>query len=534
MAGRSICLILATAVLTGPAAGAAPPDRLTPEQTAQQIDALFAESWKRNAVEPAPRADDAEFLRRVSLDLAGRIPSVSEVRDFLADSRPDKRRQTVERLLDSPASVRNLTTILRNALIPQAVSQPQLRGLVPGFEAWLWEHVARSTPWDEIVREILTSPVGVPNAQVPGALSAPSSPEAFYVVRELKPENLATGTARAFLGVRLDCAQCHDHPFDKWSQQQFWNLAAFFAGFSNPDADADDSVPMALTAENPEARSIRIPGTDEQVSAVFLTGTTPDWTRNSAPRDVLAQWVTSPDNPWFARMAVNRMWARFFGLGLVHPVDDFSENNPPSHPEVLELLAEQFVAHNYDLKFLIRTLTATRVYQATSRMTDASQEDPTQFARAPLRGLTPEQFFDSLAEAVGYYQPYRSDNPFVVDAETPRGRFLDLFRDESDSPLQKETTILQALAMMNSEFVGTATSLENSRTLRAITEFPLMSDEERLETLFLASLGRFPTDAERQTFGRYVAEGGPSDSTPDALADVFWVLLNSSEFLLNH
>jgi hypothetical protein len=201
---------------------------------------------------------------------------------------------------------------------------------------------------------------------------------------------------------------------------------------------------------------------------------------------------------------------------------------------VLDLLASQFAAHDFDLKFLVRTITATRVYQTTSRQTHASQSDPAMFARTALRGLTPEQFFDSLAEAVGYYQPYRTDNPFVIDEESPRGQFLELFRDESESPLMKETTILQALAMMNGNFVETATGLDDSQTLRAIADFPLMADDEKLETLFLAALSRRPTAAEKEQFGAYISSGGTSQNSQEAMADVFWVLLNSSEFLLNH
>jgi Protein of unknown function (DUF1549)/Protein of unknown function (DUF1553) len=506
---------------------------LSPAETAARIDQLFEASWKANEVIPAPRADDYEFLRRVYLDLAGRIPAVSETRQFLEDSDPDKRRKRVEQLLDSPAYVRNITTALRNALIPQADSQLQFRGLIPGFEAWLWKHVSEESPWDQVVREIITTPVGS-QSPVEGVIVSPTSPDAFFAVRELKPENLATGTARAFLGVRLDCAQCHDHPFDKWKQQQFWNLAAFYSGFQRAPGDEDSPVAMAARIEMTDSHEILIPSTGEVVPAVFLTGLEPKWTTQQTPRTVLAEWITDRQNPWFARMAANRMWAQFFGLGIVHPIDDFSDNNPPTHPEVLDLLASQFVAHDYDLKFLVRTLTATNVYHATSRQTDASQGDSSQFARAALRGLTPEQFFDSLAEAVGFYQPYRSDNPFVVNADTPRGQFLTLFRDEADSPLQKETTILQALAMMNSDFVGTATSLENSQTLRAVTEFPLMTDEERLETLFLAVLSRPPTPSERAEFGEYIAASRDTVGEPTAMADVFWALLNSSEFLLNH
>ncbi len=506
---------------------------LTWEETARQIDQIFAESWQAQQVTPAPLADDSEFLRRVWLDLAGRIPSISEARQFLSDSNAKKRTELVEQLLDSPTYVRHFTIVWRKAIIPQASEQVQFRGLIPGFDAWLWQHIAENSPYDQLVREIITTPVR--GAAQNGVLNSASSPEAFFLSRELRPENLAAGTSRAFLGVRLDCAQCHDHPFDKWKQAQFWNLAAFYAGFGR-EGDTPDSTPlMQAGGERSGIRTIQIPGTEKMVPAVFLTGKQPEWAAESvSSRDVLAQWVTDRNNPYFARMAANRMWAQFFGQGIVQPIDDFSDNNPPSHPEVLELLAEQLVAHDYDLKFLIRTITATRVYQTASQQTDPGQSDPAHFARSALRGLTPEQFFDSLAEAVGFYQPYRSGNPFVLDDSSARTRYLELYRDEAESPLQRETTILQALAMMNGEFVDNATSIERSRTLRAVADFPLMNDEQKLETLFLATLSRPPSSKEHQQFYNYLSSGGATGEKNTALSDIFWVLLNSSEFLLNH
>ena len=503
-------------------------------ETAAEIDKLFEAAWKKNGIEAAPAATDEEFVRRLYLDLAGRIPATSETREFLESTSETKRSELVEQLLDGPAFVRHFTIIWRNALIPQAFNEPGTRALVPGFEAWLWKHFSEDTPYDQIVTELITTPIDFGNNQQ-GLLQSANSPSAFFIVRQLQPENLATGTSRAFLGVRLDCAQCHDHPFDKWKRDQFWSMAAFYSGFQRPDnADPENPAMMMNVREDAESHSIRVPSTGNVVNAKFLTGAEPDWQEKPQPREVLANWITAKDNPWFAKMAVNRLWAQFLGQGMVQPVDDFSDNNPPSHPEVLNLLAEQFIAHNYDLKFLVRTIATTRVYQTTSRQTHASQSDPNQFARAALRGLTPEQFFDSLAEAVGYYQPYRTDNPFVIDGDTPRGRFLELFRDDNESPLMKETTILQALAMMNGEFIDNATTLENSQTLRAIADFPLMTNDEKIDTLFVAAFSRRPTDSERATFSKFIADGGTTGDAKSAMADVFWAMLNSSEFLLNH
>lgn len=506
---------------------------LSPAETARHIDLLFQKHWQLQSITPAAAATDSEFLRRLSLDLVGRIPAISEVRAFLKDTDPDKRTQIVERLLDGPAYVRHFTTVWRNALIPQASSQPEFRGVMPGFQAWLWQHIADNSPYDQMVRDIVTARIS-PGADSGAVLNAGSSPEAFFLVRGLKPENLATGTARAFLGVRIDCAQCHDHPFDHWKRQQFWGLAAFYSGFAPESPDDTDNELTMVSSERRDARSILIPGTEQVVPAAFLTEHPPNWQAQKSSREVLADWITDPANPWFARMAANRIWAQFFGQGIVQPMDDFSDNNPPAHPEVLQLLAEQLVAHQYDVKFLIRSISQSQVYQLSGVQSHESQADPATFSRAALRGMSAEQLFDSLAEATGFYQPYRSDNPFVTDDNSSRGRFLELYRDDAESPLQKETTILQALAMMNGDFVVSSTSLEDSQMLRAVVEFPLMSDAERLDSLFLATVSRLPTDDERDMFGKYILDGGASGDSKEALADVFWVLLNTSEFLLNH
>lgn len=515
---------------------------LTPAETAREIDRLLQLDWERDQVTPAETAAGHEILRRTWLDIAGRIPSAAEARQWLDQEEPPDRARLVDHLLDEPASVRNFTIVWRNSLIPQAGSDARFRGLIPGFEAWLWERLAHRVPYDEWVTEIITAPVTVQRLQG-DAVETPTTPDAFYAVRELRPENLATGTSRAFLGIRLDCAQCHDHPFDHWKQDQFWKFAAFYGGFAN-DTETENPVAamMNLRVDNAR-RTLTIPGTDEVVEAAFLTSAPEparpesDGPQESAdartadnPRRELAEWVTSSDNPWFSRMAANRLWAHFFGRGIIDPPDDFSENNPPSHPEVLDLLAKQFAAHDFDLHFLVRTITQTRAYGLSGRMSHESQEDPIHFARAPLRGLTPEQLFDSLAEAVGFYQPYRSTNPFVIDDNSPRARFLEQFRDDAESPLDRQTTVLQALAMMNSEFVQDATNLQNSRTLRAVAEFPLMSDEQKTETLFLSTLSRYPTEEETARFSQYLEEHSPHT----AMTDLFWALLNSSEFILNH
>ena len=503
---------------------------LTASETAARIDQIFSETWARSGVQPAEIASDAVFVRRLYLDLAGRIPSVAEVRWFHDDPSTDRRTKLVDQLLDSPAFVRHFTILWRNTLIPQARTTPELRILLPGFEAWLWTRFSQQIPYDEMVRELVTSPVGVGEATGP-VLRRASSPSAFYLARQLQPENLATGMARAFLGVRLDCAQCHDHPFDSWKQEQFWGMAAFFAGFQSPQ---NDDAAMMVRVERTGVRQILIPTTGRTVTAMFPGETSPAAETRLAPRAQLAEWMTAAENPWFAKMAANSVWSIFMGRGIVHPVDDFAEANPPAHPEILELLADQFVAHDFDLQFLVRTITSAQVYQRSSLQTHDSQSDPAMFARATLRGLTPEQLFDSLAEAVGFYQPYRTENPFVISTDSQRGRFLELFSDEASSTQEKETTILQALAMMNGDFVAEAVDPARGKTLIAAIKFPLFEDMERIEMLYMASLSRIPDAEEAAELQSLLQQAADRQQKEQLLADIFWALLNSSEFLLNH
>jgi hypothetical protein len=490
-----------------------------------RIDELVARRWQQESITPAELSDDAEFLRRVYLDIAGRIPPTSVVRQFLQDTSGGKRQRLVERLLASPTYNTHFTTVWRNALIPEANTGLEFRQLIPGFEAWLWQQMYDNRPYDAFAAEILTTPVTGVLSRAPGQNTKPT-PFAFYQAKQLKPENMAAATSRIFLGVRLECAQCHDHPFDKWKQEQFWNYAAFFAGVQSPD-------PQTRTVqENRQVRKIKIPDSDKTVPAIFLSGEKPEFTDSLSSRETLSQWITAKDNRFFAKMAVNRMWAHFFGIGFVEPVDDFSPDNLPSHPELLEELATEFAAHNFDLKFLVRAIVNSRTYQLSSRQTHVSQSEPRLFARMSLKGLTPEQMFDSLAEATGFYQPFRTDNPFVLDDNSPRAEFLRLFRDESDSPTERETTILQALAMMNGEFIADATSLEDSQTLSAALDFPLMTAAQRLDTLFLAALGREPRKNEVQRLQSLIDRADGNQQT--IYTDIFWAMLNSSEFLFNH
>jgi len=356
----------------------------------------------------------------------------------------------------------------------------------------------------------------------------------------MKAENLAASASRLFLGVRLECAQCHDHPFADWKREQFWQFAAFFSGVQAQQPGRAVVVNGRLTPppapKQPTGREIKVPGTEKIVQAKFLDRKTPAWRDGVDSRVILAEWLTSAENPFFARMGANRIWGHLFGIGLIDPVDDEPcDDNPASHPELLTELTRQFTAHNFDVKYLIRAIALSKTYQRTSVLTDASQKEPRRFARMSVKGMTPEQLFDSLATATGYSEQAVQPNGRIafLGPNNPRGEFLARFASQ-EKRTETQTSILQALALMNGKFVADATSLDRSATLAAVTDAPFLTTSQKIETLFLAALSRMPRPVEMDRLAAYVNSGGPRNDSRAALADVFWTLLNTSEFIFNH
>jgi hypothetical protein len=503
---------------------------------ASRIDQRIAAAWDKG-VQPAPLADDAEFFRRVHLDLAGRIPSITEIRDFLDDDRPDKRRLWVDRILQAgpddlsyrDAYVNHFANVWRAWLLGQANQQALNQQVLfhqRSFELWLRQRLRNNVGYDQLVRDLVTQELGIYFDGNPGNGISRSDPTAipFYLVNGFRPEDLAGSTARLFLGVTLECAQCHDHPFARWSRNQFWQYAAFFT-----------DLRQLARRNRPGAQSprgeIKIMGTDKVVKAHFLDGKEPTW-KDDGTRRTLAEWMTASDNPFFAQAAVNRIWAYFFGAGLVRQLDESEKESTASHAALLEELARAFITHKYDVKFLMRVITASRTYQCTSAVGHPSQQDTRLLPRMPLRGLSPEQLFDSLAVATQL--PGReAEDPRTnfFGPPSPRARFLGRFPAQ-DSKTDYQTSILQALYLMNSDLVALQTSLPRNRTLATLAE-QRTSTARKLESLYLVVLSRKPRPEESERFVKYIEAGGPASEPKKALEDVFWVLLNSPEFLLN-
>jgi len=524
-----VCPGLLTAVPYGPFPAAARPtpprQKLSSDQLADRSVHWVEARLAATGVKPAPAADDAEYLRRVSLDLGGRAPRVAAAREFLDDPSPGKRKRAVDGLLDGPQYVRHFTHVWRTLLLPPNNQQAQY--MTPGFEAWLHDRVRDNVGYDKLVRELLTLQIAGSPRALQEVYSGRPSPFAFYLANEQKPENLAASASRLFLGVKLECAQCHNHPFARYTRKQFWEQAAFFANLQQPP-QAQQSLLQAIFAPGPRP-SLRIPGTDKTVFARYLDDTDPNWKNRPDPRAVLADWVTSPKNPYFARTLANRLWAQCFGLGLTEPVDEPGDDNPPSHPDLLDELSKQLAAHDFDVKYLLRAITASRAY---GRSSAGPAADPRLFARMAVKGLTPEQLFESLSQATGYREPPGQAQQFF-GANTPRSEFVAKFAGQ-EKRTEYQTSILHALALMNGRLVGDATSLDRSETLAAVVDAPFLDDAGRVETLYLAALARRPRPEESAKMLKYVAAGGARSDRKAALADVFWALLNSPEFRLNH
>lgn len=485
----------------------------------RRIDELLGRRWLASGVKPAQPASDAEFIRRAYLDLTGRIPRVAEVRAFLSDNRPERRALLIDTLLTKPDHATHFANTWRGFLLPDGNQQVQFGGAGP-FEGWLRGKFADNERYDKVVSELVLAQ---------GQYTT-SGPVIYYTALELKPEELAASTSRAFLGVQIQCAQCHDHPFDHWKQQDFWGYAAFFARLTRPVAPQQ----IAFAVSDAKEGEVKLPNTDEVVPPRFLKGEVSPDKEGLTRRHALAAWLTASDNPYFAKAAVNRVWGQLFGRGIVNPLDDMGAHNEPSHPELLDELASYFACSGFDVRNLIRTLANSQAYQLSSIASEEDNSPPELFSSMAMKALTAEQLYDCLSVAV-----CRRENPangqFVGNQAFDQNRlsFLTRFRTPAGLSSDYHGGIPQALTLMNGGLVAEATHLERSDVLVSLSA-PFFNDRQRIETLFYAVLSRPPSETERVKFEGYVNARSAGLEKQAALSDILWALLNSAEFTLNH
>ncbi|PHQ37040.1 DUF1549 and DUF1553 domain-containing protein [Rhodopirellula bahusiensis] len=501
------------------------------DQVIARADSILDDLWAEQEIQPVDRATDLQLLRRVYLDLAGRTPTVTEVRRFLENKSEDRYRELVDHLLDTPDYTSQMAAVWRSFLIPEGVDLDAFGGR-EAFEKWLAEQFADDEPYDKIVRRLLLAE---------GRL-AQSGPLLFYSALKLDADQLAARTSRVFLGMRLECAQCHDHPFEPWSQEDFWSYAAFFAQISRPKAMLEN-VSTVMQVRDVDRGEVMLPESEEVIPPRFLgeEWQPADETQPLPPRrQRLANWLTGPDNPYFARATVNRVWSHMFGRGIVDPVDDFGENNLPVSADLIDTLASQFIENDFDLKRLVRSIALTRAYQLSSssnRAEDSSdgiEERLTTFAQMNVKTLTPEQVYDCIAVATMLdQQNATSDYTLARFGNSQRDTFLQQFAAPAISRSEYLAGIPQALMLMNGSLIGQATHEQSSGLIRSL-DAPFFTDEQRIEVLFMSTLSRPPRPNERELVAEFIPAEASREQRHTGMADLLWALINSSEFTLNH
>jgi Protein of unknown function (DUF1549)/Protein of unknown function (DUF1553) len=521
----AILLILGTAV---PAAHSATPSSATDVDEAalaQRIDQAIGQRLQAERIKPSPLADDAEFLRRAYLDITGIIPSADKAAAFLDSKDPTKRAKLIDELLASPRFGQHMADIWKGYLLPRTSDNRQLQ--TEPLTRWLAESFNGDKPWDQLVTELITAS-GKQDEH--GAVT-------FFLANPTA-DKVTDAVSRLFLGVQLQCAQCHNHPFTKWKQTEYWGMAAFFTKVKTDRVkQAAKQGDAAAVSEDAKGGPAKLPMSAKVVPAKFLQGEEPKLDRAAPYRPVLAKWMTSPENPFFARAMANRLWAQFFGRGIVDPVDDMHDGNPPSHPELLQELAEQFAAHHFDVKFLIRASCNSRTYQRTSKPNDKDDSGANLFAHMAIKVNSPEQLYDSLLVVLGApgeaakgrkapNQKAPNQGKKTPGAD-PRAVFVNFFLSEDGAdPTQYQAGIPQALRLMNSPQLSSGA---------LILEQALKSAQppaQIVERLYLATLSRRPTSSESQRLTNFVHSHGTD--ARKAYRDILWAVLNSSEFALNH
>lgn len=492
-------------------------------ENAREIDRLIDGHLRATSRPKSPSADDGDFLRRLHLDLTGRIPAAETVRAYLADANPRKREAAVERLLADPLAARQLARLWHNAIVPLDLNR---RIYNEWFLDWLTERFAANDSFDKTVRSIL---IAEGDSRKNHALG-------FYVAHR-RPTHMAKEATRIFLGVRLECAQCHDHPFAELTQADYWAMAAFFArmeirretrphlGFIIAESSDPTFVAKTMVGGSFKIPDNAIKNVGTLVKPHFLDRETPKLSSTGPFRPVLADWMTSQKNSYFARASVNRIWAEFFGRGIVDPVDDLDGLDFPAVPGLLDFLASEFVASGFDVRRLQQAIVLTDVYRRSSRAVAGNESDPLGLSRHNVRMLSSEQLYDSLCVALNRSEIDIEASPGSVPlGPDARTRFVNLLKAQLSEATTSvyEHNVQQAVVLMNSP----ALQLDPAAARKLLSVDRGVSTA--IENLYLRTLSRMPTPREIERLSALIDRRGS-----DGYADAVWAVLNSAEFLAN-
>jgi hypothetical protein len=487
------------------------------------VDELALAKWKKLGLRPSPVCDDATFLRRATVDLCGRLPTPAEVKAFLADTAADKQPKLIDRLLDSPDYPAYFAlrwgSILRNSNLAGADQAAY------AFHAWIKDTIARNRPYDEFVRGIVAAA---------GEWQDAPAINWYWQNRDDQLHQVTADVAQIFLGIRLQCAKCHHHPYERWGQADYYGLAGFFTRLGRKSFGQPPPYYAAATVTTGE----KDPLTGKTPEPKYPDGPSPKFTPEDDPRHALVDWMAKPDNPFFARALVNRMWGHLMGRGLFHEVDDQRDTNPPSNPELLDALAQDFIKHKFDVKYVIRTIATSRVYQLSAVPTDGNKDDRQNFARYYARRMPAEVFLDAVNQATGTKAGFNGVGTNGRAVDLPHEGFGSYFLDTFDRPkrvtvceCERSTgaTLSQVLLLANSDEMENKIGAGDGRVAKLVKE--KKSPTEAIEELYLASLSRPPTADERAKTLGYLDQQA---NKQQGLEDVLWALLNSKEFMFNH
>jgi hypothetical protein len=499
------------------------------------VDRYTLKKWQLLGIAPSELCTDSEFMRRASLDITGTLPTPAQVKTFLADKNADKHAKLVDSLLETPEYSYYFANKWADILRVKRGQQAFRAYGTFAFHRWIREAIAADKPYDAFVRDIVTA-TGDEN----------KFPPAVWYKDQQTPDQIVDNLAQVFLGVRMACAQCHHHPYEKWSQDDYWNLAAFFGRLGRktiPVAGAPIQRQQQTQAlfnrpngnvvnKRTKRAAILKPLDGQEVTA----GVEDD------PRLQLAEWMSRPDNPFFARSVANRYWAHFLGRGLVDPLDDMRVTNPPSNPELLDALAKDLVEHRYSLKHLIRTICTSRIYQLSSTPNAFNKQDRQNYSRYYPKRMSAEVLYDAVCQVTASpprfggmpqdaFAPRRA---IMLPDESFTSYFLDVFgRPQRISSCEcervTEANLAQTLHLLNSEEIQRRLSQSGGRA-DMLGRDP-RPDEEKIDELFLWAFARTPTEDQRKLVLDHLATHDKDRKV--AYENVLWALLNTKEFLFN-
>jgi hypothetical protein len=506
-----------------------------PEYTWQPktvVDQFTHKKWQELNIAPSEICSDEVFIRRASLDITGTLPTPAQVAAFVADKNPSKRDALVDRLLDTAEYSYFFAGKWADILRVKRGRQPNRAYGTFVFHNWIQESLAADKPYDEFTREIL----GAVGSEV-------KQPPTVWYKDLVQPEQFADDTAQVFLGIRLQCAQCHHHPFEKWSQDDYWGLAAFFGRIArknvNIPGQPGQQAGQRQVIYTKTTGTVTNKKTGRPAVMKFLDGEPLTVGANDDPRHALVDWLVDAKNPFFARAVANRYWAHFLGRGIIDPIDDLRVTNPPSNPELLDALAKDLVDHKYSLKHLVRTICKSRTYQLSAVPTDFNRQDRQAYARYYPKRMTAEVLFDAVCQVTksptvfpGLPQDAHAPNrAIMLPDESFQSYFLDVFgRPQRLSACEcervNEANLAQVLHLLNSDEVQQKLSRAGGRAdLLAKDARP---EAEKVEEMFLWALGRKPT-AKQLDLAMGQIELHAKDKKA-AYENILWALINSKEF----